>query len=174
MIITTDILTRLQAACSTDATLLGVVTTLFGSGAVLTLHVGAYPVREVACQDCPLVAFLDAGPAETGRESLTWSWPLEIHVYVCDGDLTETASPPTGTRLLTADGPVALDTLASAVRTTVLAAVDAMGLSEQNLRIELDPPTAEAWPRQRATITLTLTAPNLIGATPALPALPSP
>jgi hypothetical protein len=174
MIITTDILTRLQAACSTDATLLGVVATLFGSGAVLTLHVGAWPVREVAAQDCPLVAFLDAGPAETGRESQTWSWPVEIHVYVCDGDLTETASPPAGTRLLTAAGPVALDTLAAAVRAAVLSAIDAMGLSEESLRIDLEPPTAEAWPRQRATIAMTLTAPNLIGATPALPALPSP
>jgi hypothetical protein len=171
---TSDILSRLQSACSTDATLLLAVSTLFGKSAVLTLQVGADPMHEVAAQDCPLVAFLDAGPAETGRDSPQWRFPLEIQVYVCDGDTTETASPPTGTRLLSMDGPVALDTLAAALRTVLLSALDAMGLSDESLRTELEPPSQDNWPRQRALITLTAMAVNPIGGSPSLTALPSP
>lgn len=174
MIIVTDILARLQTACSTDATLLTAVGTLFGSGTVLTLLAGSDPLREVAAQDCPLVAFLDAGGADTGLESPVWRFPIEIQVYVCNGDMTETASPPTGTRLLTSAGPAKLDTLAAAVRVVVLTAIDAMNLGQESLRIELETPNANNWPRQRALINLTLTAQNCIGATPELPALTTP
>lgn len=172
MITTMEILARLQAACAADAALLQAVGTLFGADATLTLQLGSNPAREVTNQDCPLIAFLDGGPSETGPHSDQWTWPLELQCYVCDGDVTPDADAPTGTVLLTAAGPVALDTLAAAVRSTCLTALTALGLTEDGLRIEIEPPSPVFWPRQRAIITLTAVSYNCLGSDPVLPALP--
>jgi len=174
VILVTDILARLQTAASTDTSFLAAVATLFGADATLTLQVGADPMHEVSAQDCPLVAFLDDGKAETGQQSPTWRFPIEIQLYVCDGEVTAAESAPAGTRLLTSSGQVDLDAFAGAMRTLVQTQADAMNLAVESLAIELDPANATFWPRQRAYVSVVLTVDNIPGTDPELPALPTP
>lgn len=168
MITTTDILTRLQAACAADSALIGVVQARFGMRALLTLQLGGDPTHEVTSQDCPLIAFLDGGPADTGRQSEQWRWPLELQVYICDSRIDTAPSAPLGTRLITVTGPAALDALCAALRTACQAALSRMGLVESSWLSEIEPPMPATWPRQRAIITITATANVCLGAEPAL------
>jgi hypothetical protein len=169
VITTGDILARLMTACAADSALVACAQRLFGVGAVLTLQLGADPVHEITAQDCPLVGFLDAGRSETGRGTPRWSWPIEIHVVVCDERTEDAAIHPEGVRLRTSTGAAALDTLAAAVRKSCLDALPALGLCGKSCLTDLEPPTAAVWPRQRAILSLTIECQNCLGAEPALP-----
>jgi hypothetical protein len=172
MITTYQILTALQAACAADATLLQAVRTLFGEAAVLTLQVGGQPQREVTAQDCPLVAFLDAGAADTGLgpDTKIWRFPLELQCYVCSNAVTETANPPAGTRLLTVAAPVLADQFAAVVRVSVVQALNRLGLTPAEIRPDLEPMSEKTWPRQRAVLTILATIDHCYSAEPELSA----
>ena len=169
MITTGDILARLITACAADSALIACAQRLFGTGAVLTLQLGADPMHEITAQDCPLVAFLDGGKSETGRGVPRWSWPLEIQIVVCDEQTPEADFAPEGVRIRTVAGALSLDTLAAAVRTACLDALTANGLVSKSCTTEREAPVAQYWPRQRAVISITAEIQNCLGAEPALP-----